>query len=211
MASGVMHLAIAKKVNEKLGFNERDLFLGTIAPDLSKEVGKKKYKSHFYKNTRSNIPNLEKFVKKYKRSMKKPFEMGYYIHLYVDKLWQEAMVSDLMNVDSITLLNGTKISVKKEDAKKLIYSDFSNINIDLIGKYEIDLSLFYLEPVIPKTRIDEIPIKKLNLIIEKMGKIIKNSEKSRTVVLDQKNVYSFIDSASNEIVDNLKKLNFIQD
>ena len=64
MASVVMHLAIAKLVKEKLGMNERELFLGTIAPDLSKEVGKKKYKSHFYKNTRSNIPDLEKFIKK---------------------------------------------------------------------------------------------------------------------------------------------------
>ncbi len=211
MASVVMHLAIAKLVNEKLGMNERELFLGTIAPDLSKEVGKKKYKSHFYKNTRSNIPDLEKFIKKYRRSMKKPFEMGYYIHLYVDKLWQEVVASDLFNTDSITLLNGSVITVKESDAKKLLYSDFSNINVDLIGRYEIDLSLFYLEPVIPKTKIDEIPIKKLNLIIQKMGTIIKNSEKARTVVLDQKNVHKFIESSADEIIDNLKSLKIIQD
>lgn len=211
MASVVMHLAIAKLVNEKLGMNERELFLGTIAPDLSKVVGKKKYKSHFYKNTRSNIPDLEKFIKKYRRSMKKPFEMGYYIHLYVDKLWQEVVASDLFNTDSITLLNGSVITVKESDAKKLLYSDFSNINVDLIGRYEIDLSLFYLEPAIPKTKIDEIPIKKLNLIIQKMGTIIKNSEKARTVVLDQKNVHKFIESSADEIIDNLKSLKIIQD
>lgn len=137
--------------------------------------------------------------------------MGYYIHLYVDKLWQEVMASELMNVDSITLLNGSKIKVKEEDAKKLLYSDFSNINVDLIGKYEIDLSLFYLEPVIPKTKIDEIPIKKLKLIIDKMGIIIKNSEKARTVVLDSKNVYTFIEESSEEIIENLRNLKFIQD
>lgn len=211
MASVVMHLAIAKLVNEKLGMNERELFLGTIAPDLSKVVGKKKYKSHFYKNTRSTIPDLEKFIKKYRRSMKKPFEMGYYIHLYVDKLWQEVVASDLFNTDSITLLNGSVITVKESDAKKLLYSDFSNINVDLIGRYEIDLSLFYLEPVIPKTKIDEIPIKKLNLIIQKMGTIIKNSEKARTVVLDQENVHKFIESSADEIIDNLKSLKIIQD
>ena len=211
MASVVMHLAIAKLVNEKLGMNERELFLGTIAPDLSKKIWNKKYKYNFYKNTRSNIPDLEKFIKKYRRSMKKPFEMGYYIHLYVDKLWQEVVASDLFNTDSITLLNGSVITVKESDAKKLLYSDFSNINVDLIGRYEIDLSLFYLEPVIPKTKIDEIPIKKLNLIIQKMGTIIKNSEKARTVVLDQKNVHKFIESSADEIIDNLKSLKIIQD
>ena len=81
----------------------------------------------------------------------------------------------------------------------------------MIGRYEIDLSLFYLEPVIPKTKIDEIPIKKLNLIIQKMGTIIKNSEKARTVVLDQKNVHKFIESSADEIIDNLKSLKIIQD
>ena len=39
MASAVIHLCVAKKVNEKLKMNERELLLGSIAPDISKQVG----------------------------------------------------------------------------------------------------------------------------------------------------------------------------
>ncbi len=39
MASAVIHIAVAKKVNEVLNRNEKDLYLGAIAPDASKIVG----------------------------------------------------------------------------------------------------------------------------------------------------------------------------
>ena len=141
--------------------------------------------------------------------MSRPIEMGYYIHLYVDKLWDEMFTNDLLDLNSITLLNGTKIKVKEKDAKKLLNKDFSNINEDIINKYEIDLSLFDKSIRVPKVYINEIPVKKIKLVIDDMNKILSESKKAKTVILDEKNVYKFINSTSKEIIDNLKELEFI--
>ena len=47
MASAIIHISVAKKINEILHMNEKELFLGTIAPDISKQIGESKDKSHF--------------------------------------------------------------------------------------------------------------------------------------------------------------------
>lgn len=208
MASAIMHLAIAKKLNEKLNMNERELFLGTLAPDLNKIVHRSKSRAHFY-NKGTNIINLDAYLKKYGNNMSHAFEMGYYIHLYVDKLWDELIFSDIFNNSSIKLLNGSEITLDEKQMKKLIYNDFTNLNISIIDKYNIDLSLFYMDLTFPKTNINEIPIKKLNLIVDKMGTFIKNSEKKKTVVLDCKNVYKFIDKSYKIILKDLQNKNLI--
>lgn len=207
MASTMIHIAIAKKVNEELNMDENLLYLGTMAPDLSTILKRKKSRSHFY--NKNEIPDLNKFLSKYNKYMKRPFEMGYYIHLYVDKLWDEIFTKDLIDLDSITLLNGMKIKVKEKDAKKLLNKDFSNINEDLINKYDIDLSLFDKSIRLPKIYIDEIPDKKVKLVIDEMNKVLSDSKKSKTVILDTKNVYKFINDTSKEIINNLKELKFI--
>ena len=76
MASAIIHLCIAKKVNEKLKMNEKELFLGSIAPDISKQIGESKVKSHFLNTSDSDVPNVFDFLEKYKDSLKNPFNMG---------------------------------------------------------------------------------------------------------------------------------------
>ena len=39
MASALIHLAVAKKVNEQLKRDNRILMLGSVAPDISKQIG----------------------------------------------------------------------------------------------------------------------------------------------------------------------------
>ena len=39
MASAIIHLCIAKEINKYLKMNEKELLLGAIAPDISKEIG----------------------------------------------------------------------------------------------------------------------------------------------------------------------------
>ena len=43
MASVIIHMAIAKKVNNKLNRDERTVLLGGIAPDLPKCIGESKF------------------------------------------------------------------------------------------------------------------------------------------------------------------------
>ena len=87
----------------------------------------------------------------------------------------------------------------------MIYSDYTNINIDLIENHNLDLSLFYEEFKKPKTKIDEIPIDKLNILINKMGIIIENSKRERTYTFDTYIVEKFINNTIIKIKEELKK------
>ena len=97
MASAIIHIAVAKEINKDLHMNEKELFLGTIAPDISKQIGESKVKSHFLPNENTDLPNLEKFLNKYKDYLNIPFIMGYYIHLFTDYLWFKYFIREITN------------------------------------------------------------------------------------------------------------------
>ena len=87
MASAIIHLAVAKTLEQYLPIkNKRDYYLGSIAPDISKQIGENKQRSHFLINTRDDIPNMELFREKYPNFKDNSFDLGYYIHLYTDRL-----------------------------------------------------------------------------------------------------------------------------
>ena len=203
MASAIIHIAVAKKLNEQLKMNEKELFLGTIAPDISKHIGQDRKISHFLDENR--IPNLNLFLKKYNNSLNIPFIMGYYIHLFTDYLWFKYFFNEITNLKtSITLLNGDTLKCSKEEINKLIYNDYTNLNILLIEEYNLDLSLFYEEIEIPKIKFTEIPLDKLQIIVDQMGVIIENSKKSFTYSFNLDNVKQFINTCTDLISNDIK-------
>ena len=203
MASAIIHIAVAKKLNEQLKMNEKELFLGTIAPDISKHIGQDRKVSHFLDENR--IPNLNLFLKKYNNSLNIPFIMGYYIHLFTDYLWFKYFFNEITNLKtSITLLNGDTLKCSKEEINKLIYNDYTNLNILLIEEYNLDLSLFYEEIEIPKIKFTEIPLDKLQIIVDQMGVIIENSKKSFTYSFNLDNVKQFINTCTDLISNDIK-------
>lgn len=203
MASAIIHIAVAKKLNEQLKMNEKELFLGTIAPDISKHIGQDRKISHFLDENR--IPNLNLFLKKYNNSLNIPFIMGYYIHLFTDYLWFKYFFNEITNLNtSITLLNGDTLKCSKEEINKLIYNDYTNLNILLIEEYNLDLSLFYEEIEIPKIKFTEIPLDKLQIIVDQMGVIIENSKKSFTYSFNLDNVKQFINTCTDLISNDIK-------
>lgn len=206
MASAVIHLAVAKELEKDLNIKyKKDYYLGSIAPDLAKQIGETKDKSHFIINSLQDIPNINLFVNKYKKFKKNDFELGYFIHLYTDKLWYEDFIPNIESNNSIKLLDGTIMQTTPDQITHMIYSDYTNINIDLIENHNLDLSLFYEEFKKPKTKIDEIPIDKLNILINKMGIIIENSKRERTYTFDTYIVEKFINNAIIKIKEELKK------
>lgn len=206
MASAVIHLAVAKELEKSLNIKyKKDYYLGAIAPDLAKQIGETKDKSHFIINSPQDIPNINLFVNKYKKFKKNDFELGYFIHLYTDKLWYEDFIPNIESNNSIKLLDGTIMQTTPDQITHMIYSDYTNINIDLIENHNLDLSLFYEEFKKPKTKIDEIPIDKLNILINKMGIIIENSKRERTYTFDTYIVEKFINNAIIKIKEELKK------
>ena len=194
MASAVIHIAVAKEINKDLKMNEKELFLGTIAHDISKQLGESKVKSHFLPNDKTDLPILDKFLDKYKNNLNNPFIMGYYIHLFTDYLWFKYFIPEITNSsDYIKVLSGNKIKCTKEEIEKLIYNDYTNLNISLIEEYDLDLSLFYEDIEIPNIKFDEIPLDKLQVIVNQMGIIIENSKKEYTYSFNIDNVKQFIE------------------
>ena len=208
MASAIIHLAVAKKVlsdNSVTVDNQKDYYLGSIAPDLSKQIGLNKIESHFLINTKNDIPNMNVFKKRYPFFKYNSFDLGYFTHLYTDKLWAENFLPNIVHNSSIKLLDGTIINSSDKEFINLLYSDYTNLNIEVIDEYEMDLSLFYEDFQIPDTNIKEIPIDKLDILVNKMGLIIENSKGKKTYTFDIYDIKKFIDLAAEEIINELKK------
>lgn len=207
MASAIIHLAVAKELDKKLNIrNKYDYYLGSIAPDISKQIGRSKYESHFLKNSyQDNVPNMELFVSRYPNFIETEFDLGYYIHLYTDKLWIENFLKNIICNNTLKLLDGTIINTTEEEIKSIIYSDYTNLNISIIDEYNLDLSLFYEDFKIPKTKIKEIPIENLDILINKMGIIIENSKDEKKYTIDIELIKNFITSTCDKIIEELDK------
>lgn len=205
MASAIIHLAVAKKIKNSLNIkNENEYFLGAIAPDLSKQIGESKRGSHFLYDNSPNVPDIKKFVNKYPNFTKNEFNLGYFIHLYTDKIWFENYLNILLNYNSIKLLDGSVIPISEEKLSKLVYSDYTNLNIQIIDKYNLDLKLFYEDFKKPVSSISEIDTNKLNILIDKMGIIIANSKTKKNYIFDIFSIEKFINHTTNEILKYLK-------
>lgn len=207
MASAIIHLAVAKKLLDYIKVeNKKDYLLGSIAPDISKQIGSSKVSSHFLIKSKPDVPNIQMFIDKYPNFINNSFDLGYFIHLYTDKLWFDGFLEHFIYNNSIKLLDGTIIETTKEEMQNMIYSDYTNMNIELIDKYEIDLSLFYEEFQEPKTNILEIPTYSLDILINKMGILISNSKQEKAYTLDINQVEQFIEYTCNEIIKKLQEL-----
>lgn len=205
MASAVIHLAVAKVLEPYLKItNKKDYYLGSIAPDIAKQIGESKQKSHFLYNERKDVPNIKMFTNKYPNFYKNDFDLGYYIHLFTDKLWFDKFLNNLVQSNSVKLIDGTILNTTPEELRNLIYTDYTNLNIKIIEEYNMDLSLFYEEFQKPNTKIEEIPINKLNILIDKMGIIIENSKREKNYVFDIYLIKQFIEDTKERILQEIK-------
>ena len=84
MASTVIHMAVANEINKVLKRDEGKLLIGSIAPDISKQIGENKLKSHFLESVDNDIPEIDRFIDKYLDNFDDDFVLGYFVHLYTD-------------------------------------------------------------------------------------------------------------------------------
>ncbi|MBE6144054.1 MAG: hypothetical protein E7169_00555 [Firmicutes bacterium] len=206
MASAIIHIAVANEVNKKLKRDSSKLLIGSIAPDLSKLVGQNKIASHFLDNE-TDIPNIDLFLNKYKNYLDDDFVLGYYIHLYTDYLWFKYFVTEIINNDYITKKDGTIVKLNGNMKCLYIYNDYTNLNIQLIDKYNLNLKIFYNEIPTLEYIIEEIPMEKLNLLINQAGVIIENSKENKNFIFDIKNVSKFIETSTKLILAEIEKIN----
>ena len=204
MASAVIHLCVAKEVNKYLHMDENMLLLGSIAPDISKQIGETKEISHFLDHTNEDdIPNIDRFLAKYRSELNKPFEMGYFIHLLTDKYWFRDYIYQY--IERYTR-DDTKKKITYTALKDIIYNDYTNLNIDLIDKYNLGLDIFSNEIEFPTSKITEIPMDRLDVLIEKMGQIIESSTEEKTFMFDTKDIEIFITNTVKYIIKDIQIL-----
>ncbi len=205
MASAVIHLAVAKVLEPYLNItNKKDYYLGSIAPDIAKQIGMTKQQSHFLYEEKKDVPNIKMFTDKYPNFYKNDFDLGYYIHLFTDKLWFDKFLFNLVQSNSVRLMDGTIMNIEPKQLENLIYRDYTNLNIKIIEEYDLDLSLFYEEFQVPKTTINEIPVEKLNILLDKMSIIIENSKKDKNYIFDIYLIKEFIEKTKTRILEELK-------
>ncbi len=206
MASSVIHICVANEINKVLKRDDRILLIGTIAPDISKLIGESKYYSHFLDDIDNNIPNLEKFLNKYKCYLDDDFVLGYYIHLYTDYLWFKYFINKVIKGNYIKELDGTLIKYTKKSFLYYVYNDYSNLNIQLINKYNFPLKIFYEEIPDIKNIINEIPMDKLNLIVDKVGVLIEDASNGKKYLFDIDDIVNFIDDCKVIILKELENI-----
>ena len=205
MASSMIHIAVANEVNKKLNRDKYKLLIGTISPDISKLVGESKTISHF-QDSNDNIPNLEKFLDKYKNDLNDDFVLGYYIHLVVDYLWFKYFLTEIEENNMITKLDGTEVKCNGNMFAQYVYNDYTNLNTRLIDEYELDLKIFYNEVPEFKNIIEEIPMDKINLIVDKAGEIVENTKIRKDFVFNIDNIKKFIETSTELTLSKLKEI-----
>ena len=145
------------------------------------------------------------FLKKYKNNLNDDFVLGYYIHLYTDYLWFKYFISEIINKDCIRKLDDSLIKTDKKTIWQYIYEDYTNLNIQLVDKYELDLKIFYNEIPDMEPIIEEIPMHKLNIVVDKAGVILANSKTKKEYVFNLENIEQFINTSTDLIISELKK------
>jgi len=192
MASSMIHVAVAKEINKTLKRKEHDLLLGSIAPDLSKHVNETKIKSHFLDDLNDSAPIINRFLNKYEKYLNDDFVMGYYIHLYTDYLWFKYFISEIFTENEIKKLDGTTVKLTTKLELKYIYNDYTNLTTDLLDKYDLNLSIFYLEIPEFKNIIEEIPMDKLKLLVDATGISLKEEANNKSYVFTKEDIDQFI-------------------
>ncbi len=209
MASSVIHLAVAKEINKVIKRDQNKLLFGSVAPDISKLVGETKLYSHFLDSIDNDIPNIEKFLAKYKNNLNDDFVLGYFIHLYTDYFWFKFFIPEILDSKNnvIKKLNGDSVSLSSEMVIMYIYNDYTNLNIKLIKQYDIDLEFLYKEDNKKiKKIIREIPYDKLEILSNKIVEIVKNSYEHKSFTFNFENIEKFIKTSVELILGEIENL-----
>jgi len=115
--------------------------------------------------------------------------------------------NDRVLISSITPDISKHIGESKIGSHFLDSDDNSIPNINkFLDKYDMNLQIFYNEPPEFENIIQEIPMDKIKLIIDKMSTIIENSKVHKDFIFDIENIKKFISISVELILAELKEL-----
>ena len=116
MPSHKIHLAIAKKVNEKLKLDQDSIMLGSILPDTSE--AKNHAISHYQKGEKDlkGLANPDLFIKDNKKHLNNPVIIGMLIHILTDRFYNNYMFTNFYLYDE----SGNGIGIKMKNKEVLM-------------------------------------------------------------------------------------------
>lgn len=175
-----VHLAVAKKIAKELKLEEKDIFmLANLFPDYDKVDKETTHYLTTKQSRKENLPNIDRYMNKYKDKFTNPVILGYFTHLLTDYYFNKITYNEHYIYNDNNELIGMKLKNGKEkydkDTKNLTRvkrSDFRLFGQYLaknkyitVPKYN-DKILKYQEEL-KEVSIDESDIKKLVKYLEK--------------------------------------------
>lgn len=208
MASILIHVAVAKEINKVINRDEKSILIGSMAPDIAKLLGRPKTGSHFVTSVDNDIPNMDLFYSKYQSYLNDDFVMGYFIHLFTDYLWGKYFMSELRYKDTLKDLDGNIINATEDEFKDYVYNDYTSLNIQLINEYDIPVKVLYDRIPEFKNIIQEIPMNRLDIIVDRAGEILAKTKEEKSIIFDITNIKQFISLSTELILAEIDKLGF---
>lgn len=188
MPGYILHLAAARIYLNKIvdidrikfdKKSENDFYVGNLLPDTAKD---KKY-SHFrdpeYQDRMIEWPHPKRFWNKYKSLWENAVCLGYYHHLYVDKMFLKYYLPQVVEyydkngntteihscVDYVLLKkSGKKIPVDEYLSEQYYYGDYTKMNTYLMERFQLPEKL---DPV-KNPGIEEVNCTNPELIMEEL-------------------------------------------
>lgn len=220
MPTPMMHVAIAKKVNEKLNLEDDLLYIGCL---LTNWTNVEYHVSHFKDEEGiEGLTNPDTYVNKYEKLLDNPIVLGYLIHLLTDRFWNKYMVNNVYLYNNDMEVVGVKTKKKKEltlnpesihTLKAKTYNKYdnylvskkmvSNINekvLDLPAVEEIKITTMELDK-----KIDEY-----NQLLKEHKKRIKLPSLNKYSLLNQKEFENNLERCASYVYSYLRRNDIIE-
>lgn len=172
------HIICSKYLIDNLKIeNPLDFYRGSIYPDLI-------YRGHYGKIYKKYyIPNIKKFIKKYKNN-NKDFYLGYLSHLLLDNYYVTNFVDKQIPYKAVI--------------NRGLYKDYNRINCRLLKDYDFDYSLINIIK-----NYNDIKVNKR--LLNKNIKYLLNEESSvEPKYINYNNYKEFLNKTFTEILKDLK-------
>ncbi len=211
MASTIVHFTIALRIKNKLRINNlNDYLLGSIAPDIGKLTNVPKEITHFTNNNPDYIPDVDLFIKEYPNYKENDFLLGYFVHLFADKIWFGELLKEVVYDNKTHFLDGTITEFDHDKFYDYLYLDYDNLNKRVIKKYNINYDFLKKPFIKPNTNIREIDVNKLPLLIEKTIYFIEHDKSKQLYLVSEDMINEYIDHTIQKTINYLERNHYYE-
>ena len=202
MPTQMMHIAIAKKVNEKLDLEKNLLYVGCL---ITNWTNVEYHISHFKKEHEGieGLSNPDLFYDKYQQLLNNPIVLGYLIHILTDRFWNKYMLNNVYLYNEDNQVVGVKTRKKKEltmpeesiyELKAKTYNKYDNY---LLGQNLVD-KIKEKNFELPNLEEIKITTEELDKKIDEYNKLVDDSKKKRLLTGMKTNKHSLLNQKEYE-------------